>query len=62
MKSYATLNFKLCHLILFLLSDFNIMKFKLDIQNFGKIKRATIQINHLTVLAGQNTNEIKTIY
>jgi len=30
------------------------MKFKLDIQNFGKIEQATIQINHLTVLAGQN--------
>jgi len=38
------------------------MKFKLDIQNFGKIEQATIQINHLTVLAGKNTNEIKTIY
>ena len=30
------------------------MKFKLNIQNFGKIEQATIQINHLTVLAGQN--------
>jgi|GEM_PF-2680012 predicted ATPase len=30
------------------------MKFKLDIENFGKIEQATIQINHLTGLAGQN--------
>jgi len=30
------------------------MKFKLNIQNFGKIEQATIQINHLTVLSGQN--------
>jgi predicted ATPase len=30
------------------------MKFKLDIQNFGKIEQATIHINYFTVLAGQN--------
>lgn len=30
------------------------MKFKVEIKNFGKIERATIQINNLTVLAGKN--------